>query len=446
MKATTLLQRHHHFDGCPSLKFENSREGFRALIDRIQEYVPLEQCYVLMERTGHYHRVLEQYLQELDIAVYLMHVRERSKGTIKTDKRDALGLANHVYNQLEKGIQVANNVELVRRAVPPTETAALLRGVIRHRLELVRESTQRRNKLTAICDELFPELTRIFRDPNGAIALTYRQQFPIPQAYAAATLEDLQALRPRSYPSNAQLAELQRLAAQSIGTKDPTRQRGLVLEQQQLIAELLLMQRHIAALEDEIHATIATSREGRIVGSLPGVGPIHAATLLAAVGHIDNFATAAAFKAYCGWAPILRQSGTTLDRASQYKGGTRTLKHTMYLVVATAIQLEGPWKELYERLVPQKCAYDERTRSYKGKLKVFGRIAGQMLTMMFALLKHDQELVRSTPRGQVPLEPMLYDPAVHRQHRSGHYRPLKPRTKPAAIIQLPNVNSLHPKG
>ncbi len=64
--STTLLHRHHHFDGCPTLKFENSREGFRVLIDRIREYVPLEQCYMLMERTGHYHRVLEQYMQELD--------------------------------------------------------------------------------------------------------------------------------------------------------------------------------------------------------------------------------------------------------------------------------------------------------------------------------------------------------------------------------------------
>jgi Flp pilus assembly protein TadD len=87
-----------------------------------------------------------------------LHARARPKGTIKTDKRDALGLANHLYNQLEKGIQVANNAELVRRAVPSTETAALLRGVIRHRLELGRESTQRRNKLTAICDELFSEV------------------------------------------------------------------------------------------------------------------------------------------------------------------------------------------------------------------------------------------------------------------------------------------------
>lgn len=96
--SNTLLARHKQFEACPNMRFENSREGFRQLIDRIQSYVPLEQSYVLMEKTGHYHKALEQYLQELDISVYIMHVQERPKGMMKTDRRDALGLANHLYN------------------------------------------------------------------------------------------------------------------------------------------------------------------------------------------------------------------------------------------------------------------------------------------------------------------------------------------------------------
>src|SRR5204862_4902667 len=78
-------------------------EGFRALVDRMQEYVPLEQATVLLEHTGHYHKNLEQYLLELDIPVSRIHVQERPKGMMKTDKRDALGLANRLYTQLELG-------------------------------------------------------------------------------------------------------------------------------------------------------------------------------------------------------------------------------------------------------------------------------------------------------------------------------------------------------
>jgi hypothetical protein len=51
--STTLLARHQRFEHCPALSFENSREGFRSLIDRIQTYVPLVQVQVLLEVTGH---------------------------------------------------------------------------------------------------------------------------------------------------------------------------------------------------------------------------------------------------------------------------------------------------------------------------------------------------------------------------------------------------------
>jgi transposase len=67
--STTLLERHERFEACPALVFENSRAGFRALIERAQSYAALEHCSVLLEQTGHYHRPLLQYLQELDLPV-----------------------------------------------------------------------------------------------------------------------------------------------------------------------------------------------------------------------------------------------------------------------------------------------------------------------------------------------------------------------------------------
>ncbi len=88
--STTMLQRHERFESCPVLTFEQSLEGFRTLIARIEAYVTIEQCYVLMEKTGHYHKALEQYLLELDVPVYLVHVQTRPSSMIKTDKRDAL--------------------------------------------------------------------------------------------------------------------------------------------------------------------------------------------------------------------------------------------------------------------------------------------------------------------------------------------------------------------
>jgi transposase len=435
--SNTLLARHERFEGCPVLAFEQSRQGFRDLIDRIQSYVPLEQCFVLLEQTGHYHKALVEYLLDLDISVYVMHVQERPKGMMKTDKRDALGLANHLYNLLEKGIQVSDKARLARRAFPPTEAAALLKGLVRHRYELSHECTQRRNKLIAIYDELFPEFTQVFKDPNGPSALAFREKFSTPQAVATASITALHEARIARYPSDENLVMLQQLAGQSIGTHNLGRQRGLLLEQTQLITELKLLQNHIEQLDQEILHIVRNSREGKILTSLPPIGPIQAAMMIAAIGTIANFQDAAALKSYFGWAPSVVQSGASLNRDSLTRGGTRPLKKMMFLIVGNAIRMDCEWAKIYERLVPIKCAYDERTRSYKGKLKVVGRIAGQMISLIYALLKKDWEALAATPPGTDPPEPTLYDPAVHRAHREGAYRSQKPHGQQGRIIQLP---------
>ena len=58
--STSLLCRHTRYEGCPLLAFEQSREGFRVLVDRLRGYIPLEQCFVLVEQTGHHHLALVQ--------------------------------------------------------------------------------------------------------------------------------------------------------------------------------------------------------------------------------------------------------------------------------------------------------------------------------------------------------------------------------------------------
>jgi transposase len=436
--SITLLERHQRFEACPALVIENSREGFRTLIDRMHSYVPLEQVFALVEHTGHYHRALVEYLQEFDISVYVMPVQKRPAGMLKTDKRDALGLANHLFNQLEKGIQLSDKTHLVRRMLPPTDAARQLKGWMRHRYELIHESTRRKNKLISICDELFPEMTQVLKDPTRPSALAIREKFPTPHAIATTTLSSLAELRIKhSYPSNAQLAQLQQLAAQSIGTKDLVRQRGLVLEQGQLIRELRLLQEHIQQLDTEISQIVAPSREGQILTSIPGIGLVQAAAIMAAVGNILNFERACDLKSYFGWAPVSEFSGKTLDRVQLTPGGTRPMKQMLFLCVGHAIQMDCEWARLYERLVPKKCSYDERRRAYRGKLKVLGRIAGQMIEMIYAFLKQDAELLSRVPPGQTPPPPTLYDPEIHKRHRNGEYRPMKNVPRQRKVIRLP---------
>jgi transposase len=142
----------------------------------------------------------------------------------------------------------------------------------------------------------------------------------------------LLAARLGRHSSTTKPLELQPLAPESVVTKDLARIRGPTLEQAQLIAELTLVDQHVAALDMEMAQSFEASREGQILTSIPGIGAIPAATTLAAIGSMANFDRPAQLKAYCGWVPMLTQSGKTVDHTHLTPCGVRLLKHTLYLV------------------------------------------------------------------------------------------------------------------
>jgi len=229
----------------------------------------------------------------------------------------------------------------------------------------------------------------------------------------------------------ANLVRLQQLAQQTIGITNMDRLRGLKVEQELLIKELRLVQEHLERLDAEIAEIVKACREGQILLSIPAIGEGAAATIIA------TFEKASELKCYFGWAPRQDQTGVSFDRTRQATRGVRPMKQMLYLMAARSVTFECEWARIYQRLLPRMGTYDERTKDYRGKKRIFGRIAGQMASMIYALLKTDQETLSHVPHGELPPPPLLYDPEVHRKHQEGHYRSLKPDTQPRKIRQLP---------
>src|SRR5258706_842034 len=80
---------------------------------------------------------------------------------------------------------------------------------------------------------------------------------------------------------------------------------------------------------------------------------------------------------------------------------------------------------------------DERTHRLIGREKVIGRLAGQMTSVIYALLKKDQELLSHLAPGAKPPQPALYDPTLHRQHRMGRHQSSRSGGKSRQELQLP---------
>jgi hypothetical protein len=68
--------------------------------------------------------------------------------------------------------------------------------------------------------------------------------------------------------------------------------------------------------------------------------------------------------------------------------------------------------------------------------KALGHVIGRLLTLIYALLRQDDELLSHLPPGANPPDPVLYDPELHKRHRSGHYRPIRKEPLKNRIEQI----------
>lgn len=411
--SPSLLKIHKTPAKCPTKYVKNNRADIEALIDQIEAFVPLSSCCILVENTGHYGACLIHALQERGARLYRMHPKKRYSANLKTDKADAQFLALNLLQQIGMQIPVTEKALRVWPILPANPTIVMLRGLVQHRHELSRELVRRKNKLTAICDELFPEFEQIYKkDQNSKPALNLREKFPTPQDVAAASIDELCATCVGNFPGRKKLLQLQELARTSIGITNPHRRASLLIEQRFLIREKRQLEKDLEELDGIIEPLVTSSREGQILMSFAGVGPTNAATLMAGITNIGNFANYYHLRSYLGWSPKQSQSGTTFDRTSLAKSGNKHLKRTMYLIVMNAIKRE-PWKGIYLELCKRMATYNPKTKKWKGRMKAIGHICGRMIKLMFILLRRDDDVLRSTPKGKELPKPELYSAAKH---------------------------------
>lgn len=417
--SANLLRKHKTYEKCPTRYIKNNRADFELLAADITAVLPMSRVHILLENTGHYGSGLIQFLQEHGAHLYRMHPQKRYNAMLKTDKADSLFLAANLYNQIALHVPVTDKALRVYPLLPGNETVVQLRGLVQHRSELSNELVRRQNKLYAICDELFPEFMQIYDDPNSESALNLRERYPTPEAIACASLDELAATRVYRFPGRVQLARLQTLARETIGTKDEHRRSSLLIEQQFLIRQKRALDHDLTELDKLIEPIVANSREGKILLSFAGIGPTSAALLIAGIGNIANYANAYHLRSYLGWSPKQSQTGSTYDHTSLAKGGNRLLKRTLYLIAMNAIKVE-PWKSIYKTLCARMAIYNPKTKKWRGRRKALGHICGKMIKLMYALLKKDYILV-SEWQGRIEdlPQPECYDAERHMNVSAG---------------------------
>lgn len=129
-------------------------------------------------------------------------------------------------------------------------------------------------------------------------------------------------------------------------------------------ARLALLEQQRTALEMAINGCIAESlglsEQVSLLSSVPGIGKLTAAIVLAETSHLQDVQDSRQWAAYAGLSPVPRQSGAMVGRSRISKIGNSRLRKAFYLSAVTVSRLKNPMGEYYRRLVaagkPKKVA------------------------------------------------------------------------------------------
>ena len=363
------------------LRFDNDAAGFHQLEQTIQRLAFPEMEWVLcgMESTGHYGIALRDFLIQLGYPVQVFNplkvnrFRDFYIQPHKDDYRDAFVIAQ----MLRYGERSPYN------PLPPAIRA--LKQLTRYRTSLVRARAKVKTQIRAILDEVFPEYqqTPLFVDVFGASSLALLKRFPTPQELAATSQEELAGLLSRNSRgrlSSQRAALILEKARDSVGSPASARAFATILPD--LIDELEILERRVSHFTAKIEAQLAEIDQ--TLTTIPGIGPIFAATILGEIGDITHFPSADALVAYCGFAPRRYQSGQfTAKNMHLAKRGVPQLRYVFYRAALVSIQYN-----------PDLAAYYQaKLRQGKPKKKAVIAVARKLIRIVYALLKSQSPYV-----------------------------------------------------
>ena len=146
-------------------------------------------------------------------------------------------------------------------------------------------------------------------------------------------------------------------------------------------------------IEDRLFLT-----PGRILTSIPGVGPVTAATIISEIGDIAQFRSADALIFYCGLIPSSHSSGTFISKRNRMaKRGQSSLAHVFYQIALSSLRCNPTLREYYEGKLHQG----------KPRKVAVVAVARKLIRIAYSMLKNGQPYTDSQRAKEKELSPSL---------------------------------------
>lgn len=354
-----------------SLRFATTHKGADSLMRFIFKNIGNSPCVFGMEATGHYWYPIYSFLKAKGYTICVINpiqsdsLRKMYIRQTKNDSIDSFLIAEVIrFGQFGTTSMADENILAMRQ-------------LCRYRDSVISSRTEIKLRIGTIMEQIFPEYEKQFSSLWVSTSMGILEKYLTPENIENTPIDELfEIIKDKSHNrlTKAKAISIKEAAADTFGIK--IAQDAFSFQLKQLIDRMNFLDKQIEALDIEIMKYY--EQFDCYLHTIPGIGIIGAATILAEIGDISRFKNSSALVAFAGIDPTVRQSGefnSTHNHMS--KRGSPYLRHAIFLAATTCSFHNSPLNAYYKKKRDQG----------KHHLTATGAVARKLTTIIYAVLR-----------------------------------------------------------
>ena len=354
-----------------SLRFATTHKGADSLMSFIFKNIGNSPCVFGMEATGHYWYPIYSFLKSKGYTIYVINpiqsdsLRKMYIRQTKNDSIDSFLIAEVIrFGQFGTTSMADENILAMRQ-------------LCRYRDSVISSRTEIKLRIGTIMEQIFPEYEKQFSSLWVSTSMGILEKYLTPENIENAPIDELfEIIKDKSHNrlTRAKAISIKEAAADTFGIK--IAQDAFSFQLKQLIDRMNFLDKQIEALDCQILEYY--EKFDCYLHTIPGIGIIGAATILAEIGDISRFKNSSSLIAFAGIDPTVRQSGefnSTHNHMS--KRGSPYLRHAIFLAATTCSFHNSPLNAYYKKKRDQG----------KHHLTATGAVARKLTTVIYAVLR-----------------------------------------------------------
>lgn len=354
-----------------SLRFATTHKGADSLMSFIFKNIGNSPCVFGMEATGHYWYPIYSFLKAKGYTIYVINpiqsdsLRKMYIRQTKNDSIDSFLIAEVIrFGQFGTTSMADENILAMRQ-------------LCRYRDSVISSRTEIKLRIGTIMEQIFPEYEKQFSSLWVSTSMGILEKYLTPENIENAPIDELfEIIKDKSHNrlTRAKAISIKEDAADTFGIK--IAQDAFSFQLKQLIDRMNFLDKQIEALDCQILEYY--EKFDCYLHTIPGIGMIGAATILAEIGDISRFKNSSSLIAFAGIDPTVRQSGefnSTHNHMS--KRGSPYLRHAIFLAATTCSFHNSPLNAYYKKKRDQG----------KHHLTATGAVARKLTTVIYAVLR-----------------------------------------------------------